>query len=343
MATLYTRKDSPYLWAWGYDASGQVWYKSTKQKPSARARAQKVADAIERRRLLGPPEVTRISLLDALRLLREQKELKKVAPATLTILGQLGRNLLRLFGPQRDISTLEIRDTEEYLRRRRGEVFQGRPINDATIAKELEALIAALRAAKRYKLYDGEPKDLWPPALPHEGKPRTRWLPVPEYQKLLAHCAERRRDDIIMYCHTGMRKSELYSLTADSVDLTRGILKVSGTKTASSVRTVPISSAAEAVLARRLQDFESGPLFPQRWDRGQQYDDLKLWCARAGIVRVSCNDFRRTYCSWLFLAGVPEARAVKYMGHSSSKMIRRVYMQLAEETYREDAAGLPAV
>ena len=61
----------------------------------------------------------------------------------------------------------------------------------------------------------------------------------------------------------------------------------------------------------------------------------------AGIARVSCNDLRRTFATWLAEAGVPEAVTASLLGHASSQMVRRVYTRIGREAQRRAVAMLP--
>jgi hypothetical protein len=56
-------------------------------------------------------------------------------------------------------------------------------------------------------------------------------------------------------------------------------------------------------------------------------------CARAGIAACTPNDLRRTYGTWLRLAGVAPATIGAAMGHADGRMAERVYARL-------DAAAL---
>ena len=64
----------------------------------------------------------------------------------------------------------------------------------------------------------------------------------------------------VLAIHTGMRQDELLALRWDDVDLESGVLRVRGTKTARSRRTVKLSRAAlEALtdhLTRQLEEID---------------------------------------------------------------------------------------
>ncbi|MBE7450046.1 MAG: tyrosine-type recombinase/integrase [Kofleriaceae bacterium] len=50
---------------------------------------------------------------------------------------------------------------------------------------------------------------------------------------------------------------------------------------------------------------------------------------RAGIERVSPNDLRRTYASWLVNAGVPLQQVARLLGHKSTRMVDLVCGKLS--------------
>ena len=68
--------------------------------------------------------------------------------------------------------------------------------------------------------------------------------------------------------------------------------------------------------------------------------DLHAACDRAGIPRVSPNDLRRTFASWLKQAGTDSMVVAKLMGHTSTEMVERVYGQLTDDNYRDAIAKL---
>lgn len=167
-----------------------------------------------------------------------------------------------------------------------------------------------------------------------------------------------RRDYVVAYCHLGVRKSELFDIQPGDYNAERRELRVRGTKTEGADRQVPVNDDAAEVLARRcdpasydraqldrlrelgtkkadetLTDDEAvewrltNKPFPD-WTDGNCTRDLAAACARAKIVKVTPNDMRRTFCSWLCQAGVPERVCAELMGHQSTVMVRSVYGHL---------------
>jgi hypothetical protein len=79
------------------------------------------------------------------------------------------------------LAALKARDVDHYISTRRME-----GAGENTIAKEIIALRAALKLARRAGLWRGDPAAVCPIAFAPEYKPRTRFLPASELQRLLS-------------------------------------------------------------------------------------------------------------------------------------------------------------
>ncbi len=337
MAKIYRKKGSPYFWAYGYRADGSRWHKSTKVRLGKPRAAQRVADKIEREELFqhrAPP----IPLVEALGELKAHKERKGVRPATLDKLYGKGRQLMRVLGVETDIHEITLAHMEAYVDMRLKD-----EVKRHTIAMEIETLQQALRHLKRHGRYDRDPAAIFPEAVRNAYKPRDRWLPPAEFQKFLDEVPEHRKDHVIGYVYLGGRYSELYKIEGSWVDTKTRELMIDGTKTDDAKRRMPIHPTLWPVIEKRLGLYGDGKLFPDEWNRGVISRTLADACKRAKIEKVVTNDLRRTFCSWLCNAGVPELHAVKLMGHRNSGMIRRVYAQLSGETLRGAIDRLPSV
>lgn len=282
--------------------------------------------------MAAAPDRASTSLGRALGALIDRARDRKRAAATLEFLDTKARHLVRLLGERRDIGSITLAHTEQYIVQRMGE---GAAMT--TAAKELGVLRAALRHAARHGLYAHDPAAIMPSETRAAYVPRDRWMPHDEYLRLLAALDEDRRDYVAAFCHLGARRSELYRLRASDVDLAGARVHVRGTKTKRSDRWVPLSAEALDVLARRMRAGRP-VLFPEWPNIGR---DLGRACRRAGIERVSPIDLRRTFCSWLANAGVRELVAARLMGHASTAMVSRVYAQLSADTERAAIALLP--
>ncbi|MGH7179913.1 MAG: tyrosine-type recombinase/integrase, partial [Tepidisphaeraceae bacterium] len=54
------------------------------------------------------------------------------------------------------------------------------------------------------------------------------------------------------------------------------------------------------------------------------------------------NDLRRTFASWLVQQGVPLLTVATLMGHSSTRMVERVYGRLSKQNLDSAIALLPS-
>jgi integrase len=261
---------------------------------------------------------------------------------------------LLLLGQHKPLSEITLADTTGYLRRRL-ELGASRH----TIKKELGTLTQAIRRCAKLGIYVPvvDPEHLIPDELGKAYEPRTRWLTREQYEKLVnvlrpAPLAERnqrvqesarvrapavnRADYVIAWCNLGLRKSELFDVQPEDYNPTRQELHVRGTKTDKADRLVPVNKIAAEVLGRRCA-LETP--FPE-WHGSNCTRDLAKACKLLGMAPVTPNDFRRTFCSWLCQAGVPERVCAELMGHGSTVMVRAVYGQLDMASMRRAVAQL---
>lgn len=57
-------------------------------------------------------------------------------------------------------------------------------------------------------------------------------------------------------------------------------------------------------------------------------------------VKIRCHDFRVTFCTICYEAGVKLKTLQAWMGHSDATMIMEIYAKLTEEMEQEDAINL---
>lgn len=333
------RKKNSSRWHVGWrDAQGKV--RSRSARTSDRAIAKQRGVQYERDRFAAEADVPTYSLTDALDELLAHKKRNKRSDATIEIAVCKGGHLRRVFGVNRDVTTLTLEDSHHYIDIRRAE-----GAHDHTILKELAQLKQALYVARRATppKFDRDPAVIWPKeALENAYQPRETYWTIEEYHTAQAHGVESRLDHVAMYCNTGMRHSELYRIEAQHVDVPGARLSVPGTKTKRAKRWVPLNAIALAVMVRRIAQHPTGQLFPDHWPSSTIADDMRRVGKRAGVPAVSANDFRRTFATWCGEAGVDEATCVKWMGHTNSTMIRRVYQQLSERRAATESAKLSA-
>ena len=238
-----------------------------------------------------------------------------------------------------------------------------RLISDATIKKEVDVLIQALRLAKKNGGYHGDHKVLRFEAreLPD---PRERALTQPEYAKLNLAIRQDRRIWLRIFLRTGCRYGELHRITAADIDHEHIRVRLhayKGRKNRKQLpRFVPLAKDAYEALSGLAEETPTGPLFPHLAGcplinpkkrkpnreptctcQSDFHRILRIACKHAGIVTVTPNDLRRTYASWMARAGVPEHILKKFMGHSgTSQMLIQVYLQLQADEGQDAVARM---
>jgi hypothetical protein len=77
---------------------------------------------------------------------------------------------------------------------------------------------------------------------------------------------------------------------------------------------------------------------PKSWTKG-----AKRSASIAGAPRLSPNDLRRTFASWLKQQSVDSLVVAHMLGHTSSRMVEAVYGRLAPEQYQRATLRLPPI
>lgn len=206
---------------------------------------------------------------------------------------------------------------EQYINMRR------RKVQQTTIKKELRALKAVLVHARRLGLYLRDP-DVVIPELEETYRPRSRALSPLELVALVNALPAPRAAQVVFIVATGARWAESLRVQSGDVagDLSTVFLR--GTKTLGARRDVPVPGVLRGALGWAMGHL---PLPVPQWSNVRR--DLAAACAAAGLDPVTPNDLRRTFGTWLRAWGVtPDAIAVA-MGHTTSRMVERVYARLS--------------
>ena len=235
-------------------------------------------------------------------------------------------HIVRLM-PQR-LAEIGAGECEEFIASRRAEGAA-----QTTIKKELRALGAMLRHAKRLGLY---PRDIDEviPELDETYKPRERFLAPLELVALVNALPRHRAAHVVFVVATGARWGE--SVRARREDIDGYMVKLRGTKTKLAAGTVPVPPTMRIALAWALANAsdlsdtprlrgpsgEPTPLF-DAWASVRR--DLGAACARIGIDPVTPNDLRRTFATWLRMSGVTTDLIGAAMRHTTSRMAELVY------------------
>lgn len=248
-----------------------------------------------------------------------------LSPETIKCYRAKGGQLLRIIGRNLRLSDISNDDVRAYIEQRKSE-----HVTACTILKELGVLRKALKEAHRRGRYHG-PIEALIPAVKNDHVPRDRWLEPAEYVKLRLALKPRRRLWLDVAVYTGGRYSEIDGIRWESdVDLERGFIRLPGTKTARSRRWIPIAPPLHEKLGE--VPLKSGRVV-ERW--GNAVRDLKQACVRVGIDPISTNDLRRTFSSWLLQKGASTKVVAELLGHTTTRMVDRVYGHLSTNALRQ--------
>lgn len=254
------------------------------------------------------------------------KRLAGRADATIEIVEARRKDVERLLGAATKLTTLTTLDLARYAERRLAE-----GVASTTVLREFVELGCGFRAL-----------GLAPPKFPTlAARPaQERTLLAAEIEKLIA-VAGPRRDHILMYRLTGMRRGELPKVQRADVDLDRCMIRVRGKESAESTastgkslrdRWIPMHPNVEVIVRHRMAVTPPWkPLF-EPWLSGNCTRDLARFCKRAGIPRCNFNDLRRSFCTELGLANVANSQVATLMGHTTTRMVDEVYSRLGKHT-----------
>ncbi|AGH96632.1 tyrosine-type recombinase/integrase [Pseudobdellovibrio exovorus] len=143
-----------------------------------------------------------------------------------------------------------------------------------------------------------------------------------------------------MALFTGMRNGELYALTWDKVNLELRQIKVdcswnnkNGFKSTKSGddRIVEIPLPLMPLLQElKLQSADSLFVLPrlQKWDKGEQARELRMFLVSIGLPRIRFHDLRASWATMLLAKGVPPSQ-VMAMGGWKDMDTMMIYMRKA--------------
>jgi integrase len=216
-----------------------------------------------------------------------------------------------------------------------------KPLSAAAVNRPLAILRHLLRLARdEWDVLDEVPKI----RTEKEPQGRLRWLTQEEATNLLAACRKSKNKalpDLAEFSmFTGVRRGEALGLTWDRVDRARGVIRLELTKSGHR-REVPLSSNADAVLARRWRPEAKGYVFGSRnWNSFRSAWEAAL--DAAGIESFRFHDLRHTFASWLVQRGRTLKEVQEALGHQTISMTMR-YSHLAPDHLRAAVAVLDGV
>jgi len=213
-------------------------------------------------------------------------------------------------------------------------------VSDTTINRDLEALRHFLYWAVDEGILVANPLRRMP-LVRERRKPRVV-MSVAEEAKLLQAASPHLRSIIIAALDTGMRRGELLNQRWEHLDLVRGLLSVTHSKTAEGeAREIPLTRRLQALLAASANS--TGLVFTFH---GQPIRAVKTaWKAtirRAGIRWFRFHDLRHTFNTRLMEAGVKQEVRMALMGHSTGEDVNAIYTHVELPLKRDAIRKLEA-
>jgi integrase len=323
---------------------GDVWYGQFYENGGRVQRSTKCTDKVAAEsvarlweRDAADPDAAKLrdaTLSDALRLLLTDREERanagRASHATVSFYAVKTGHLTRMFEHDErgnfvpfPLAKLKAYDVDRYISKRRAE-----GACENTIAKELIALRASLKLARRAGLWRGDPAAVCPIAFAPEYKPRRRFLTQDELRRLLAALPADRAAAVAFMVATSAEWGAIVRAERGDVDLDAWRVLVRGTKRTTRWRTVPLVTHAQRSLVEYAFAHARGvaPVLFLPWQNVRR--DLAIACDKVGIEPCSPNDLRRTCATWLRQDGAPPDLIAPVMGHADTRMVERVYGRL---------------
>lgn len=246
----------------------------------------------------------------------------KLAEGTLTMYRQKAANVIDVLGKDTRLANIDSTHVADYIALRRAE-----GATESTIYKEWVTLRGILKSARHRDRYHRDPAALKPPRLSPEYTPRTRYLTPCEVVALLDALPRHHRAIVAFTIATGARRAEWRRAQLADIARDYSEVRLRGSKTKASARTIPIPAPFRPLLQTALESM--APPWPA-WNNARR--DILAACVRAGIQPATWNDLRRTFASLLFQLGVAPHVIARLLGHTTTAMVDRVYSKHSAES-----------
>ena len=242
-------------------------------------------------------------------------------------------HLISHFGSY-NLHEIEPKQIEDYktMRRRakhkKGKGKKSRPVNIATINREICCLKTMFRKAAEWDLVIENPTAIvktsketpQAPRLLEEKEIRYLIEALPDRLKAMGACA----------VYAGLRRSELFYLRWEDINWKTGELTVSSREEHHTknyeTRRIPMNNVLEEALKRHPRRLESPYVFCN--SKGMPYDNVRKAFNKAakdaGIEGgVQLHQLRHAFCSHALMQGIDPRTVQKWMGHKDLKTTLR--------------------
>jgi integrase len=260
----------------------------------------------------------------ALELFTDQQRQRGRADGTVKQYGVHASHLARVLGAETPLASVAAPEVDHYLAKRHKE-----GASRSTQWKELCTLRGALKLARRHGTYP-HPIDTVMPAT-FEGaasRPGDGHLTLPQVGKLLDKLPPERAAVVAFIVATAADWRSVELAEPGDINIKAGTALVRGSKNEHRWRTVPILPRFKKWAQQAARALPFAP-----WPNVRR--DLKVACKHAAVPYATPRDLRRSHAKALRAAGVEPHLIGRMLGHRDSRMVERVYGQLAPEALAE--------
>lgn len=325
-------------------ASGRVYWieyylngarKRERIGPNKKAAEQRLREALKLRteeRFIDKDPATKLSLGDLCKWYLDLPEVK--AKDSYRRDKDLIGHLKRLLGEETRIKNITPGRIESYQQERLSEPSRchpGESTRPATVNRDLSCLKTMFNRAVRHKLIDRNPisevKKL------AENNTRMRILTQDEFSRLLNACPLHLRPAVTIAYYMGLRLSEIIDLTWPEVDLKKGFIRLTASRTKTdSARSIPIHPEVKVMLETLPRGLHTDRVF--LFD-GKPFNEFKRsWktaLRNAGITGFVFHDLRHCALNNLRKAGNDFFQIMAISGHKTISVFKRYNLVTEEE------------
>ena len=230
-----------------------------------------------------------------------------------------------------DVASLTPDVMKKYRDDRKAGRVNGREVQDGTLRRELNCLVAAINHAVTYKRLDA--KDAPTIILPDAPPPKDRWLTEEQLNHFIksaydAYPGERLSRIyrfIVIASETASRKTAVQNLLWSQVDLSRGLIHFQndGNQRTNKRRVaVPMSELCLSVMKRSYDEKTQDEwVLDTPYSIQHHFDAVKV-LAGFGYEGVTPHTLRHTWATLAAQAGVPLFEVAGVMGDTLSTVVR---------------------
>jgi integrase len=241
-------------------------------------------------------------------------------------------NLIAFFGGDSRLDHVSTARIEQFKQERREA-----GVKAGTINRDLRFLAQAMKQAVRERFLARSPFELTKFFL-NESRDRKKPYIISweEEEKILSVARPKIRVLVVLGIETGMRTGEMLRLQWKDIDFLNDVIHIEKSKTASGIRSVPMSDRCRTELMRwrNLIGNFSEWVFPNFSNRRHPLQGgRKAWAStlkNAGIPFFPIYYLRHTFASRLTSAGVSTLTIAQMLGHSTTQLVPR-YAQVMDK------------